>query len=363
MEIAPMHRTMMALTLAAALAAEIIPSSARAEDGPLTLMEHGRFRLAASTAEARLKTQPQDVEALRVLATVRAQQKRFDDADKFAGQAVAAAPNDADVHYTCAQIAGMHAQASSMLKMAGHAGRFKKEAEKALAINPNHQDAIELMIAFHRQAPGIMGGDKKKIGPYMDHLMQMDPTAAWLIKSDMAFDAKDSSNAEACLRQAVDAKGEARAKVSLASWLIQPWRKPDEGERLAREAVEAEPWRVGGWSILAASQAYQKRLPEMEATLTQAEAAIPGNLGPHYQAARILIVEKIDGVRAEALLRRYLTVEPEIGQPSYAGAHWRLGQALELQGKKSEAMAEMQTAVKLDPKLDGAKQDLKRLKG
>src|SRR5262249_45207193 len=148
---------------------------------------------AASLAETQLKTQPQNVEALRVLATIRAQQKRFDEATKYVEQATAAAPNDADVHYTYAEIAGMQAQSSSMLKMPGHAGRFKKEAEKALAINPNHQDAIELMIDFHRQAPGIIGGDKKKIGPYMDHLMQLDPTAAWLVKADMAFDAKDST--------------------------------------------------------------------------------------------------------------------------------------------------------------------------
>jgi hypothetical protein len=36
---------------------------------------------------------------------------------------------------------------------------------------------------------------------------------------------------------------------------------------------------------------------------------------------------------------------------------------LEKQGKRSEAVAEMETAVKLDPKLEDAKKDLKRLRG
>jgi predicted Zn-dependent protease len=115
--------------------------------------------------------------------------------------------------------------------------------------------------------------------------------------------------------------------------------------------------------VVAACQAQQKRWTDLDATLSAAERATPGNLGAHYQAARMILAVKGDPARAEALLRRYLSVEPEIGFPSHAGAHWRLGQALEMEGKKPEAIAEMQTAVKLDGTLEGAKQDLKRLKG
>jgi tetratricopeptide (TPR) repeat protein len=67
--------------------------------------------------------------------------------------------------------------------------------------------------------------------------------------------------------------------------------------------------------------------------------------------------------RAEGYLRHYLASEPEIGSPSWAAARWRLGLVLEKQGKKTEAVAEIQTAVQLDPKLEDAKKDLKRLRG
>ena len=358
-----MTRSFLATTLAVMLAALLGSVPAEADDSPQTLMEHGRLRIAAAVAEIRIKANPSDAEALRVLATIRATQKQFDEATHLAERAVAAAPNDPSAHYALAQVAGMNAQTASMLKKPGLASRFKKETEKALALDPDDEDALEGMVTFHREAPGIMGGDKKKCAAFVDHLARLDPTRGWLQKADIAFDQKDSVLAESCLRKAVAAKGEASAKISLANWLIQPWRKPDEAERLAREAIEAEPWRTGGWALVAARQAYQKRWSEMDATLAEAEKAIPGNLGPHYQVARIMITQKIDPVRAEALLRRYLTVEPEIGQPTYAGAHWRLGQALELEGKKPEAIAEMQTAVRLDPKLDVPKKDLKRLKG
>ena len=230
---------------------------------------------------------------------------------------------------------------------------------------PEHEDwkkAIGGLVEFYHRAPGIMGGDKKKSAEFVDRLMQVNATQGWLTKADLAFDDKDTVLAERALRSAVAVKGEPRAKASLANWLIASWRKPDEAERLAREAIEVEPARTGGWAVLAVRQAQQKRWTELDATLADAASAIPGNLGPHYQAARVMITEKTDPARAEALLRRYLEVEPEIGYPSHAGAHWRLGQALEQLGHKPEAIAEMQTALKMDPSLDGAKRDLKRLR-
>jgi predicted TPR repeat methyltransferase len=55
-------------------------------------------------------------------------------------------------------------------------------------------------------------------------------------------------------------------------------------------------------------------------------------------------------------------MEPEAGEPPWAGAHWRLGQVLEKEGKKSDAIAEMEEALRLQPDLKPAKEDLNRLK-
>ena len=69
----------------------------------------------------------------------------------------------------------------------------------------------------------------------------------------------------------------------------------------------------------------------------------------------------VEYARADRYFRKYLTLEPEPDNPPLAGAHWRLGQALEKQGRKQEAVAEWQIAVKLDPN-SRAKDDLKRVK-
>lgn len=54
--------------------------------------------------------------------------------------------------------------------------------------------------------------------------------------------------------------------------------------------------------------------------------------------------------------------EPEPVAPSFAIAHWRLGLILEKQGRKSEAIAEIEIATKLDKKFEPAQKDLKRLR-
>jgi len=66
--------------------------------------------------------------------------------------------------------------------------------------------------------------------------------------------------------------------------------------------------------------------------------------------------------RAERYFRKYLSQEPEATFPSAAQAYWRLGLTLEKMNRKSEAVEAIRTAVKLDPSLEGAKRDLKRIR-
>jgi hypothetical protein len=61
-------------------------------------------------------------------------------------------------------------------------------------------------------------------------------------------------------------------------------------------------------------------------------------------------------------LRKYLTQEREAGAPTHGVAQWRLGLVLEHQGRKADAIAAIEAAVKAEPSLDSAKKDLKRLK-
>ena len=63
----------------------------------------------------------------------------------------------------------------------------------------------------------------------------------------------------------------------------------------------------------------------------------------------------------KATRERYLSQEPEAGEPDAADGHRLLGLVLEREGRKPEALAEIQTALRLRPNFKAAKEDLKRL--
>ena len=114
--------------------------------------------------------------------------------------------------------------------------------------------------------------------------------------------------------------------------------------------------------MLAGIYAHLERWEDLDRILATAERAVPDNLTAHYQAARTLLGDGREYARAEDLLRRYLANEPEIGAPTHAHAYWRLGLVIEKQGRRPEALAAVETALRLKPDLDDAKKDLKRLK-
>ncbi len=355
-------RAALALATLIALSLAVVP--ALAADEAVTLLERGSYRRAAAMCEQRLAASPSDAMACAVLSRVRAQQGQLEEAIRLGTAAVAADPKSADAQYALAEAYGRKAQAAGMLKAAGFAGKLKKSAEAALALDPNHADALAILVDFHRKAPGIMGGDRKKSAEYLERLTRLDPAAGWAKKANSAFSDKDTTLGAQCLAKALEQSPQSgRAMVSLASWLVQPWRDPARGEKLAKQALELEPWRVGGWQVLAGLYAYQERWTELDDVLARSEAADATRLAPWYTAGRTLVTSSKDPVRAERHLRHYLAREPEISAPTHANARWRLGQALEQQGRKAEAMAELSASVKADPKNDDAKKDLKRLKG
>ena len=93
---------------------------------------------------------------------------------------------------------------------------------------------------------------------------------------------------------------------------------------------------------------------------SEGEKADTDNLIPYYRAANNCLARKVELPRAERYFRKYLSQEPEAEAPNHAAAHWRLGLVLEQEGRKPDAIAELQAAAKMDTN-SPAKVDLKRL--
>lgn len=345
--------------------AAVSPTMASADPAVDRLIEQGHWLRARAALAPQLESHPDDPVLLRQSARVQQAFGELDQAQDMAERAVKLAPRDADAHAVLADICGQAAQKAGPLSQVGLARRFKKEADAALAIDPGQLDAQLDLISFYQKAPGIVGGDKKKSRELLDQIVSRDPPWAWRARERYASETHDTTALGGIYRDAVAKHpDDYRAQVALASWLALPWRGPaSEAESHARAALAIDPERVSAYTLLAIFEAHAARWDDLDRTLADAELKVPDDLTPIYQAGRVALVEHGDGERAERCFRHYLTRPPEATGSPPAAAHWRLGLALEKEGKRTEALAEIETANRLDPKFAPAKKDLQRLKG
>jgi tetratricopeptide (TPR) repeat protein len=185
-----------------------------------------------------------------------------------------------------------------------------------------------------------------------------------MARGEVAERSQQPAEAEAYYRKAAETDPKNYSAQLAPAWLClsDENKKYDVAERYARQAIALDPGRSAGYSALARALAAGERWQELETLLAQAEKMVPDDLSPAFHAGLGILLAGKDPHRAERYLRKYLTQEPEGQAPPLSRAHWRLGQALEKQGHNSEAIAEMENALRLEPSLDPVKKDLKRLK-
>lgn len=334
------------------------------DPSPEALIEAGHWKRARVLVERQAQSNHNDAQAAYLLSQVKLAYGQKDEALKLAEQAVALDGRNSMYHLQLARVCGETAQSAGMFKGMSLARRFRNEAETAVSLDPKNVQAKVALKEFYWRAPGIMGGDKNKARALVEEILRLDAARGYLARAQMAEQEKDTAKAEAFYRKAVEANPRFYpAVISLANFYASdPSKKYDLAEKYAREALQVEPDRAGPYSLLAIVLASQEHWPDLDRVLAQSESNVPDNLNPHYQAGRVLLVGGKDLGRAERYFRKYLTQENEPGTPTLAHAHWRLGLVLEKQGRKPEAIAELETAVRMKPDLDDAKKDLRRLK-
>lgn len=327
------------------------------------LIEAGHWKRARPLVESRHQANPNDPEGTYLLSRVKMAFGDLEGALPLAERAVALDGAKANYHYQLAAVCGAMAERASIFKKAGLAKRFKDEAEKAVALDPKNVEALFALMEFYRQAPRLMGGDKKKAHEIVEQIIEADPPRGYLDGAILAQEENDTSGARAFYSKALVA-GPRDYDVLVAAANFYRDLEPSFSlaEQYARAAIKVDPGRAAAYSSLAALYAKQQRRDDLDTLLAQAEKAVPDDLSPCYAAARTLLDQARDLPRAERYFRKYLTQEPEAEQPSLAHAHWQLGLVLEKEGRKPEALSELQAASKMDPRLRGVARDLDRVR-
>jgi len=328
------------------------------------LMETGHWKRARAIVEPGVAAHPSNAQAVCLLSRIKLAFGDLDGALKSAQQAVALEDGNSDYHFQLAEVYGEMAARASMFAAASLARKFKGELDASLARNPKNLDALDALMQYSYQAPGLMGGNKGKARAIADELVQLNPVRGYLAQAELAREAKDFAKVEEYLLKAVQADAKNyEAQTALAGFYTQPSHRNTEGAgKHAREAVQLEPARAKGYSILAKALAFERRWSELEGVLSTSEKAVPDDLAPYFEAANALLESGVELKRGEVYLRKYLAQESEGEEPDAAHAHRLLGLILEKQGRSAEAVSELETAVQMNPRFGAAKEDLKRVK-
>lgn len=335
----------------------------RADDSPAVLMEQKHWKRVRAVAQAGLKASADDPQANYLMGKVLMAWNDPNAALPYAEKAVALAPQNAEYHWALAEVVGDQAQRANIFRQIGLAKRFRSEAETVLKLDPKHIEAHFGMMIYYFKAPGIVGGDKKKAYAEAEEIGKIDRAKGYLAQVRLAQEEQRRDKLGELYKKAIEANPKLiDAYMGLISMAASAGNVA-EVERYSRQVLLIEPKRTNGYNGLAWSFVRQKRWTDLDGILTEAEAAVPDDFLPYYIAANALLVSKEDLPRAERYFRKYLSQEREAESPSHAATHWRLGLVLEQQGRKTEALAAIETAVKADSSLEPAKKDLKRLKG
>jgi tetratricopeptide (TPR) repeat protein len=347
------------------LAGLLVWPAAANEGAPEGLIQAGHWKRARPLVEQLYQANPGDARSAYMLSQVKAAFGDLDAAVTLAEKAVALDSNNAEYHSQLGIVCGETAEKASLFAKGGWAHRFKEETEKAAALDSKNLDARFALMEYYLQAPRLMGGSRQKAAAMAEEISRINPARGYLAQARLAQEDKDATREEAAFLKALAAAPEDyEILVATAGFYNRDTqRKYDQAEKQSRQAVKVNPGQVSAYSSLAFALAALERWPELDAALTEAEKKVPDDLSPYYQAGRALLYTGKDLPRAERYFRKYLGQEPEGEAPTLAHAHWRLGLVLEKEGRKPEAISEIQTAVRLRPDFGEAKKDLKRFGG
>ena len=340
-----------------------LPLSAFAQTDKFdALLEAGHFKQVERALDS---TKTHDPETLYLLSNVKQAFGKNDEAVHYAEEAVKADPNRAKYHLQLASTLSDQADKVGFFKKVSLAGRIRSELETAVKLEPKNTDCLMGMMIYYESAPGIAGGSKEKARQIAEEIGRIDASKGDLAQARLALGNNQKDKVEDLYLKAVKADPTSfEALIALANFYASDaQRKYDQAESYARQALQIDRSRTGPYIVSAETLAFRQNWEKLETLLSQAEQANGDDLNPFYQAGRTLLQLNEELSRAERYLRKYLSQDPEGLTPSLSAAHWRLALILEKEGRKDEAIKELEESLRLDSSFENAKKDLKRLKG
>jgi tetratricopeptide (TPR) repeat protein len=294
------------------------------------LFKEEKYEEAKTVLLKVVEKEPENPEANFFLCKVYLILGDYDNSIKYGEKAVKLNDSQSEYHHWLGSAHLIQAQKGSKLKAIFRAKKGKDELEKAVELDSTNVDARFDLMQYYIGAPGIAGGDKKKAKKEAEIIEKIDPfhgANAWAAFYWQAEN--DSDRTETYLRKAVDLD---TSSTYSATYQLGPFLQERKKYHEAAEMYE---------------ELYNQHSDQT---------------GALYQIGRSYLFAKDSLDKAERCFKQYLQIEPKKGTPDWAAAHWRLGMVYDLQGKTDLAVAELEEAVRLDPKNKEYQKTLKEVK-
>lgn len=305
----------------------VVPVAGAATLPEVQSMLEARNPSALKAAEALAKATPKDAGAWIALTRARLQAGKAEAAIEAGAQATALAPKNAQAFYWLGNAYGNRIGEVGMLSKMTMAPKLRDAFEQAVALDPALVDARSSLVLFYLQAPSAIGGGIDKARAQVAAIAKYDRAKSYLAQAQIAAHEK----------------------------------KPDQMVKAYESAVALKPGDEDMRLKLVLIYQQEKRWADAYAAIRKWSSEHPDAVKPKYQLGRMASLSGQYLQEGEAALRAYLKLPHGKDDPANQHAYYRLGLVLAKAGRKEEARANLQAALKIDPKLKEAKAALAEL--
>lgn len=238
---------------------------ARARD----LYQKTQYEAALREAEG---VQPKSAASQELVGQVRLMLGDFKKAVEAFEDVVRLEPDNSEYVHWLGRAWGRRAETANPLMAPGYASKARQCFERAVALNPNNQEALNDLFDYYLEAPGFLGGGLDKAAQLAERIATLDTAEGYWAKAKVADRRKEFDRAEDSLRR----------------------------------AMNLAPQQVGRVVDLARYLAKRGRTSESDAVFLQAQKMAPNSPKVLYARAEILVKERRNLDEARTLLTRFL---------------------------------------------------------
>ena len=227
---------------------------------------------------------------------------------------MAADPSSSEASDLLGRAYGLTARDASLLQQMHLARKARACFARAVELDPRNVGALSDLARYDMQAPGVLGGGKKKARPLVARVLELDPARGRVLSGELAEIEKD----------------------------------PARAETEYRAAIAADPRSAEGWTALAGLLVSQRRFADARRLWTDA-AAGGGPALSAYGLAGVALASGEQLAAAAEILAAVLEHPDREGAPDPAECHERLAAVYAELGRRREAAAELEAALRLEP--------------